>query len=40
MCQLERKFFSGVTRLLKNKGLLSEEGVITPKKCKWYYKKK
>lgn len=36
----ERKFFSGVTRLLKNKGLLSEEGVITPKKCKWYYNKK
>ena len=32
-----RNYFGSVTALLREYGLLSEDGVITPKQCKWLY---
>ena len=32
-----RNYFGGVTAFLKEFNMLSDEGVITPKKCKWQY---
>ena len=32
-----RNYFGGVTALFKKYGMLSEEGIIKPKQCKWYY---
>ena len=32
-----RNYFGGVTAFLKEFNMLSDDGVITPKKCKWQY---
>ena len=32
-----RNYFGGVTTFLKEFNMLSDDGVITPKKCKWQY---
>lgn len=32
-----RNYFGSVTTFLRNYNMLSDEGVITPKQCKWYY---
>lgn len=32
-----RNYFGGVTSLLKEYNLISNDGVIVPKSCKWYY---
>ena len=34
-----RNYFGGVTTFLKDFGLLSDEGTISPKKSKWFYDK-
>lgn len=32
-----RNYFGSVTTFFRDFGLLSDDGVITPKKCKWFY---
>lgn len=32
-----RNYFGGVTAFLRDYNMLSDEGVITPKQCKWFY---
>lgn len=32
-----RNYFGSVTSFFRDFGLLSDDGVITPKKCKWFY---
>lgn len=32
-----RNYFGSVTAFLRDYNMLSDEGVITPKKCKWFY---
>lgn len=32
-----RNYFGGVTTFLRDYNMLSDEGIITPKQCKWFY---
>ena len=32
-----RNYFGGVTAFLRDYNMLSDEGIITPKQCKWFY---
>ena len=32
-----RNYFGGVTTFMRDFGLLSEDGVIKPKNCKWFF---
>ena len=32
-----RNYFGSVTAFLRDYNMLSDEGVITPKQCKWFY---
>ncbi len=34
-----RNYFGGVTSFFKDYNMISDEGVIVPKQCKWFYKK-
>ena len=33
-----RNYFGSVTAFLRDYNMLSDDGVITPKQCKWFYK--
>ena len=33
-----RNYFGGVTSFFKDYNMISDEGVIVPKQCKWLYK--
>lgn len=34
-----RNYFGGVTKFLKYYNMISDDGVIIPKQCKWFYNK-